>query len=468
MSAPTPYVLTYDFTAFQEAHPSTPLPADKVEIEFNNLQTTTDDLIHNLGLIQRNDGSLQANIVGTAQLKGEVIIGLNAATDWVTSTIYTNTDTVFNNSKLYRCLVDHVSGTFATDLASSYWLLMVDFGTFFSDASTAATASAASQTASAASATAASASQTASAASQTAAAASATSASTSAASAEDWASKTSGEVAATDYSAKAYAVGGTGTETNNAKYYSEQAALLVTGDVMIMTEQGSTPTTPASGDSKLYFGADSMLRIIDDTGTVRIPIAAAGAGTAGQLPISQGAGLPAAWGAGSNSRLLSTQNAAASAALNFTLSTKKRYELVIIDLLVTSAAHPLFEITSDGGSTYKAGGSDYDWVCTESTLTSVTVTNSAADNYVKLTGGRNLTSTSTKGLNGRITIYNPAGTTRHKAIESRLSGYDTGPAKNTWSVDGTYIGATTAINGCRLILDTSTYASGTVELWEFD
>jgi microcystin-dependent protein len=40
---------------------------------------------------------------------------------------------------------------------------------------------------------------------------------------EEWATKTDGIVSTTDYSAKAYAIGGTGTATNNAKYWSEQA-----------------------------------------------------------------------------------------------------------------------------------------------------------------------------------------------------------------------------------------------------
>ena len=41
--------------------------------------------------------------------------------------------------------------------------------------------------------------------------------------ARDWAIKTDGLVDEEDYSAKAWAIGGEGTETNNAKYYAEQA-----------------------------------------------------------------------------------------------------------------------------------------------------------------------------------------------------------------------------------------------------
>lgn len=91
--------------------------------------------------------------------------------------------------------------------------------------------------------------------------------------ASEWASKTTGLVAATDYSSKAWAIGGTGTTTNNSKYYSEQAAAIVTGDILILEEQGSTPSTPATGDSKLYFNTDGSLRTLDDAGAELIVVA---------------------------------------------------------------------------------------------------------------------------------------------------------------------------------------------------
>ena len=130
MAAPTRYELAYDFTSFQTSNPTTPLPADKIEIEFNALQTTTDEIITNLNLIQRSDGALANNSVGNDQLKSEVTIGVNAATDWATSTAYAANDTVYQNNKVYRCLVAHTSGTFATDLTAVKWVEILDFDQF--------------------------------------------------------------------------------------------------------------------------------------------------------------------------------------------------------------------------------------------------------------------------------------------------------------------------------------------------
>ena len=130
MAAPTHYALAYDFTSFQSSNPTTPLPADKLEIEFNALQTTTDELIPNLGAIQRSDNALANNSVGNDQLKSEVTIGVNPAADWVTGTEYEANDTVYESNKVYRCLLAHTAGVFATDLAAVKWSEILDFDQF--------------------------------------------------------------------------------------------------------------------------------------------------------------------------------------------------------------------------------------------------------------------------------------------------------------------------------------------------
>ena len=135
MAAPTPYALAYDFTSFQASNPTTPLPADKVEIEFNAIQTTTDEIITNLGLIQRSDGEIANNVIGVDQLKAEVSFGLNSVSTWVTGTNYVANDGVYGttstyNGIIYRCLVAHQAGVFATDLAANKWSVLVDHKQF--------------------------------------------------------------------------------------------------------------------------------------------------------------------------------------------------------------------------------------------------------------------------------------------------------------------------------------------------
>lgn len=97
----------------------------------------------------------------------------------------------------------------------------------------------------------------------------ATNSSTSASLSQDWASKSNGQVAATDYSAKAWAVGGTGTTTNNAKYWAEQSALYAGSGLMKVS---SNDTTAGYANGKLVAGPAIVLNEQSDGGNEALEI----------------------------------------------------------------------------------------------------------------------------------------------------------------------------------------------------
>lgn len=232
MAYPTAYELSYDFTAFQSGSPTTPLPADKIEIEYNNIATTTDELITAVTAITNSDGSVKNASIGNAQLKSELTIGVNAATTWLTATAYVVHDTVYQGNNVYRCLVAHTSGTFATDLAAGKWSLVLDFNTYLA----AASSSASSASASASTAT-----------------TQATTATTQAGIA------TAQAVIATTKASEA-----------DASAVAAAASAASLGAVLSLTEQGSTQSTPATGISKFYLKTDSNAYVLDDAGTEKV------------------------------------------------------------------------------------------------------------------------------------------------------------------------------------------------------
>lgn len=152
---PAPYERQADFTDHSQNYPSVPHDGTDLDDEFNAIKTTTDDILDNLELIQRDDGDIANDTIGADQLKDEIDLSVNPAGDWVTATAYDENDAVWYQSILYRCLEDHTSGTFATDLAAEKWSEIVDFATYVDAAQTDATAAAASAAAAAVSASAA-------------------------------------------------------------------------------------------------------------------------------------------------------------------------------------------------------------------------------------------------------------------------------------------------------------------------
>ena len=127
MPQPTPYVPGYDFSEFQGANPTTPLPGDRVDTELNSISETLDELIERLGSIQRDDGYLGNASVGLDQLNADVRALLAMADGiprgaWVTATSYDVGDVVTQGGISYLAVTAHVSGVFATDLTAVKWI----------------------------------------------------------------------------------------------------------------------------------------------------------------------------------------------------------------------------------------------------------------------------------------------------------------------------------------------------------
>jgi hypothetical protein len=157
--------------------------------------------------------------------------------NWASGSLYYVRDIVKDttNNNIWQCIVQHTSAgsqPINTNADSAKWTLLVDAAsasTSATNAASSATAAAASESAASTSATNAASSASAASTSATNAASSASTASAAASSVNDgvtlsseWATKTTGQVASTDYSSKAWSIGGTGV-TNGAGAAKEWA-----------------------------------------------------------------------------------------------------------------------------------------------------------------------------------------------------------------------------------------------------
>jgi hypothetical protein len=87
-------------------------------------QTTIEGINANLHYSQTRDSLLRSNIWNFAVKR------LHLVSPWVTATSYTTDQYVWENSLLYKCAIDHTSGTFAIDLTNLDWVLVTDRPSF--------------------------------------------------------------------------------------------------------------------------------------------------------------------------------------------------------------------------------------------------------------------------------------------------------------------------------------------------
>lgn len=133
MAQPIKFVITADFSNEESNGVSGRSSVRTAGLDglMTALKSTTDQIIDNLALLQRDDGALIDGIVEIHTLSAEVLALLSSTAwtvrgGWVTATDYEKGDIVLQSDVVYVCIVAHTSGVFATDLAADYWGLVAN------------------------------------------------------------------------------------------------------------------------------------------------------------------------------------------------------------------------------------------------------------------------------------------------------------------------------------------------------
>jgi hypothetical protein len=81
MSDPARYIQSFNFSAFQAVNPATPLPAPQVDAQFQDIATSTGQLVDAVKDIRRSDGALKNGIVTTDSLEATLAQALSGPID---------------------------------------------------------------------------------------------------------------------------------------------------------------------------------------------------------------------------------------------------------------------------------------------------------------------------------------------------------------------------------------------------
>lgn len=126
MSQPSIYARQFSFSGFSASQPSDQQPGIQIDAEFNAVKLTTDQILTNLKLIQRDDGALANGSVTLTQLASDVLLTLGSSWTvrgaWVSTTVYNVGDVVSHAGSTYVCCTPHTSGDFTTDLGAIDWI----------------------------------------------------------------------------------------------------------------------------------------------------------------------------------------------------------------------------------------------------------------------------------------------------------------------------------------------------------
>lgn len=191
----------------------------------------------------------------------------------------------------------------------------------------------------------------------------------------------------------------------------------------------------------------------------------------GKLPAldaSQLVNFPA--GLGGGLVLLQTQVASNSASVTFgSIYLTSAYKKYIIDLIdvVTSAdgGYIQFVVSEDNGASYR-GGSDYNSGGMSINTGGTSITGYAQPNVAKVDiNHQGIGNATGESLNATITMFNPAGTTKHKSFFMDITNQNSNGDTCRYTANASYKGTVNAINNIQIYPSAGTIQSGTFKLY---
>lgn len=225
---------------------------------------------------------------------------------------------------------------------------------------------------------------------------------------------------------------------------------------------------------------------IDITSKVTGSIPSANLGT---IPVSKGGtGLTSLGGAGQAIKVNSSGNAlefgtaaglvflnsataSSSSSLDFTSninSTYNSYLFVLESLVVSSTSSILyFRTSTDGGSSFDAGSTAYQWSRTLRYSHSQSVTGqwSNGASQIQMTPGSNA-NTATNPMNGYLNLYDPTNASSYTYVDFNCMSHDNASDKNVYFNSG--IGQrenASDVDAVRFLLSTGTFTSGAIRMY---
>jgi hypothetical protein len=173
------------------------------------------------------------------------------------------------------------------------------------------------------------------------------------------------------------------------------------------------PTASIQDDAvtlaKLASGTDGVIITYDASGN---PVHV-GPGTDGQVLTSTGAGSPPAFedaGGGGAWASITTTAITATASIAFTgfaAGTYSNYQIWVSTAQPVSTNDLYFQTSTDGGSSYDSGASDYEWSVQFIRTASADVANDTADSEIQISGNQNVSNSTNHAISAVINIYLP-------------------------------------------------------------